>query len=131
MAPSWGVRRFLCSCAGYPAAEVSFAAGYTGLILNQSSQIALSKGDNYDTAAGETLASPRAIAVLTMQFPELLLRQDVTLSLLAQEDLRPAFEANADAAAVTAKSTLDSGPWGNFYETFRPFVQKHPTGPVY
>ena len=80
--------------ASYPAADLTFAIGYTGLLLNQSSRIFLSKADNFDTAAGQTLAAPRAIALLTMRFPELVLRQDVTLSMVAQEDLRPILEAN-------------------------------------
>ena len=83
--------------ATYPEAIIKFAAGYTAFILAPSSQIALSKADVEATRTsleqaineGQFFGSPRALAALTIQFPELLLRQDITLSLLAQEDLRP------------------------------------------
>ncbi len=73
----------------YPFANISVSAGYTGLLFKQSSSIVISKADSSDTSREDVfLAPPRLIEAAQILFPELFLRQDLTLSFLAQQDLR-------------------------------------------
>ena len=97
----------------YPAVELTVAAGTTALmftesgsILNSASSTIMSKTDAlqandgislmdliFDPAAtGTVFDSPRAVEILTLTFPEAVAKQSFTLSLVAQEDLRPMLE---------------------------------------
>ena len=83
----------------YPKALVTITAGYTGLLLNPSSSIILNNADATASANREDylLGSPRIIGNLQILFPEIITRQDLKFSLVAQEDLRPLIETGLPA----------------------------------
>jgi len=72
----------------YPNSIFTVALGYTGLLLKPTSTIRVSLTDaSEDNDDSVVLAPPRAVGALKAVFPELLGRQDLTLSLLFQQDL--------------------------------------------
>ncbi len=93
----------------YPAAELTIAAGTTafmfadtGSILTTTVPTIMSKTDlsqradavsllDYiaDPSSGSLFGSPRAVEIVTFSLPEVFLGQTITLSGVAQEDLRP------------------------------------------
>ena len=75
----------------WPFLSVSTAVGFTGLVLKPVSGISLSRTDILDKAdSARYLGAPRLIESVEAVFPELLLRQTLTVALLFQQDLRPA-----------------------------------------
>ncbi len=73
----------------YPASSISIALGYTGLHLKPVSSIKMSLADAADAANDEVLlAPPRVLGDLKIAFPEAFARQDLTFSLVFQQDLR-------------------------------------------
>ncbi|MBI9105847.1 MAG: hypothetical protein JEZ04_03825 [Spirochaetales bacterium] len=108
----------------YPAVELRLSAGYTGLffadtgsLLTTSPSTTMSKTDAAQksnaadlfealtdpAAAGRALfQSPRAVEIITLTLPQVLLRQSITLSFVAQEDMRPMFDILSGYSAVPA-----------------------------
>jgi hypothetical protein len=70
-------------------ANASLAVGYSGLHFDQNSTINISWADFNNT---ELLAPPRLIGELSVEFPELFLRQDLHTVFLMQQDFRPENE---------------------------------------
>ena len=67
-------------------------ADYTGLVLKKNSSVLISNDDSTDAQTeivGWDHAPPRLVASLGIAFPELVLRQDVSMELSGQIDLRP------------------------------------------
>ena len=76
---------------GLPRLTITAEGAFTGLIQVPNSTVVLSISDRLDqTAPGTVLAAPRLVESLTVEFPEILGRQTITLSALLQQDLRPA-----------------------------------------
>ncbi len=74
-----------------PWLTVTAQAAFTGLIQVPNSTVILSSSDRADvTAPGTLLAAPRLIESLTVELPEIVGRQSITLSALLQQDLRSA-----------------------------------------
>lgn len=74
----------------FPFMVVSAGAGFSGLILKPSSLILMSRSDTTDQSSDSViLAAPRLIEKLEVLFPNLLPRQDLTISAVAQQDFRP------------------------------------------
>jgi hypothetical protein len=74
----------------FPFMVLSAGAGFSGLVLKPSSLILMSRSDTTDQSDhGVILAAPRLIEKLEVLFPNLLPRQDLTISVLAQQDFRP------------------------------------------
>lgn len=72
-----------------PDVTVSTSVGYTGLLLKPTSSIIISKADlNDQLDTTKYLAPPRLIGELKVEMHELLLREDIFLSFLLQQDLR-------------------------------------------
>ncbi|HAK45996.1 MAG TPA: hypothetical protein DCO79_08785 [Spirochaeta sp.] len=112
----------------YPAVEFTFTAGTTALmftksgsILNSASSTILSRTDaaqaNNGTslmellfdpaAAGKSVFdSPRAVEIITLTLPQVVAKQNITLSMVAQEDLRPFFEVVKDYSDETTAYPL-------------------------
>jgi len=67
-------------------ANTILSVGYTGLQWERVSTVSLSREDEKDT---DNLAPPRLVGSLQAQFPELFYRQDLLVSILFQQDLRP------------------------------------------
>ena len=101
----------------YPGVELTVAAGTTGLFFSETGSLLttapttiMSKTDalyaennislfDYLTdpaaaaANGKHLfTSPRAVEIITLTLPQIFMKQDLTFSLVAQEDLRPAID---------------------------------------
>jgi hypothetical protein len=80
--------------AELPWLSLKAGAGYTGLNFTPSNRILVTRSDltvQADTPShGYALASPKLVERAELTFPQLLLRQDVTVSLAAQQDLQPA-----------------------------------------
>jgi hypothetical protein len=80
-----------------PFSTITGSVGYSGLLFKPVSRILMSRSDSADqTDNAKYFAAPRLIEGLDALFPQLFLRQDVRLSLLFQQDLRP------DAAVIAA-----------------------------
>jgi hypothetical protein len=98
-------------------------AGYTGLLLKPTSDIELSKLDTADDAKVDVRVAPsRLVEQLEITLAEVLLRQDVVLSAVLQQDLRPKDETRDDRGRVDTQyyGLGLAGPvWRNlFHETF-------------
>ena len=80
-----------------PFSRITGSVGYSGLLFKPVSRILMSRSDSADqTNDAMFFAAPRLIEGMDALFPQLLLRQDLRLSLLFQQDLRP------DAAVIAA-----------------------------
>lgn len=78
---------------GLPRVRFGVSAGYLGLLQTPTSTAVLSNSDA-DTFSVDPqpvfgpLASPRLVETISADFPELFLRQSVSLALIFQQDLR-------------------------------------------
>jgi hypothetical protein len=74
----------------FPFMVVSAGAGFSGLLLKPSSLVLMSRSDTADqSSTGVFFAAPRIVEKLDALFPNLLPRQDLTISVILQQDLRP------------------------------------------
>jgi len=70
--------------------DVRIAGGYTGFLFKKTSVVIMTKADSNDIADDDNFfAAPRVIGIAELNFPELFLRQNLTLSALVQFDMRP------------------------------------------
>lgn len=98
----------------YPAVELTITAGYTGLfftdtgsLLTTSPSTIMSKTDAAESSNSVSLLkyltdpaaadsyifqSPRAVEMIDLTLPQILFGQSITLSLIAQEDMRGMFD---------------------------------------
>ena len=73
-----------------PFAVFNAGAGYSGFLLKPVSTIVMSLTDDAGLSDDSVFfGAPRLIETFTATFPQLLLRQDLTLSVFLQQDLRP------------------------------------------
>ena len=74
-----------------PFLTVSVSVGFSGLVQRPVSTIAMS-GTDVAKQADENviLGSPRLVEMIEVMIPELFLRQDLTVTVIAQQDLRRA-----------------------------------------
>ncbi|TVR75623.1 MAG: hypothetical protein EA427_00085 [Spirochaetaceae bacterium] len=80
----------------YPGLRTRAAIGYTGLLLNPVSDIRMTMADLADGGDDDELFGPRRIVALgEVSFPEVYLRQTVTVGLTSQFDLRDADDDEA------------------------------------
>jgi hypothetical protein len=88
--------------------NATLTAGYTGLQFQPYSSVRMSGADAADTLyteddpLGDKLAPPRLIGLLAFEFPELMGRQDLRVTLAAQQDLRDKTELLAEGDTVKA-----------------------------
>ena len=81
----------------YPSIITSLSVGYTGLLFAESSSVILSKADLSDFSTTDVLlGAPRLVEAVEFLFPELFWGQDLVISFLAQQDLRPEDELVAE-----------------------------------
>ena len=91
-----------------PFMRITAACGFSGLLFNPTSSIIMSKADSTRSQNdNQLLASPRLIEIADVIFPELLLRQNLHLSIVLQQDLNPA--ADLAAAGETTLTTANGG----------------------
>ena len=73
----------------FPFMVVNAGAGFSGLDLKPYSLILMSRADTADQSNDSViLAAPRLVEKLEVLFPNILPRQDITVSALAQQDFR-------------------------------------------
>jgi hypothetical protein len=73
----------------YPAFVFSFGFGYTGLLLRPTSNIVLNRIDDAEKEDDDVwLGSPRLIALMELQFPDIFTGQDLFASIILQKDVR-------------------------------------------
>jgi hypothetical protein len=79
-----------------PVLSLIASVGTSALLLKPVSQIILSGSDAADLLDNSAyLAAPRLAQAVTAVFPQLFARQDLTVALLAQEDLRAANQLHS------------------------------------
>lgn len=94
----------------YPVATVSASLGTTFLPSRAAAPVVLSRADAADYAAsGRLMGSPRAVGLIELTFPSVL-RQRLTLSLAAQEDLRGLLVAAGLRDALLEEGTTVFDP---------------------
>ncbi|MFW6209234.1 MAG: hypothetical protein ACOC7X_11065 [Spirochaetota bacterium] len=78
---------------GFPWGTLTTEAGYSGLNFVPSSNILITQSDVGVHASapshGYELAPPKLIEQIELSFPQLWLQQDITFSLIAQQDMQP------------------------------------------
>jgi len=73
----------------FPFMVLSAGAGFSGLLLKPSSLVLMSRSDTADQSnSGVFFAAPRIVEKIDALFPNLLPRQDLTISVILQQDLR-------------------------------------------
>jgi len=88
--------------------DARIAGGFTGFLFKKTSTVEMSIADKADKGNDTVfLAAPRIIGLLDVVFPELFLRQDITLSALVQFDLR-----SEDDLIAAGETTWDPGRGG-------------------
>ncbi|MFQ3621471.1 MAG: hypothetical protein SNJ78_11080 [Spirochaetales bacterium] len=95
---------------GYSWSTLQMAFGYTGLLNKYYTSLVLSRLDGLEDLDKDKLwAPPRFIGSLSLSMPELFARQNVTLSVLVNEDLRHLFD---DKVIKEGKETFDPSSGG-------------------
>jgi len=83
----------LAASLDYPRIGLRLAGGYTGMLLKENASIQMSFADLTDLLDDQrTTAPPRWITLLEVEFPELVLRQDLLLGGVAQFDMQSGDE---------------------------------------
>ncbi|MFW6250547.1 MAG: hypothetical protein ACOC47_05520 [Alkalispirochaetaceae bacterium] len=97
----------------YPELDLELTAGYTGLLLQPTARVSLSRLDQEEDEADELLAPSRLIGQIRARMPDLFLGQSLEVALLFQEDLRDPnsedlIEPGADTADPTRGGLVDT-----------------------
>lgn len=90
---------------GLPRVRFGLSAGYLGLLQTPSSTAVLSNSDSdaFDVDPQPVfgpLASPRLVETISADFPELFLRQSISLALIFQHDLRGESKLSEEGGRV-------------------------------
>ncbi len=73
----------------FPFTSIELSGGYTGWQPREVSTISLSTSDSLDSEdTSIPYAPPRLVEIAAFTFPQLVLSQDVVLSIISQQDLR-------------------------------------------
>jgi hypothetical protein len=99
-----------------PFAKITGGAGYSGLLLKPVSSILMSRTDSADQADNAVyFAAPRLVEELDALFPQLFLRQDLRVSVLLQQDLRPDASVIAEGEEQETVAGLSGGKLSTQY----------------
>ncbi len=110
--------------------SIRAGAGYSGFLLKPVSTIIMSRSDAADLSIpAEYLAARRLVEKLEVTFPQLLLRQQLTLSALAQQDLRWGADVIQPGQEAASVSGLEGGKLDSEYFTLG--VSGPIAGPLY
>lgn len=96
-----------------PFLTATVSVGYSGLVQKPVSTIIMSRSDVQDQSIDSKIfGSPRLIEIVEIELPELILRQDVTVSALLQQDLRSQADVVSGGGKVSSQyfGTGLSGP---------------------
>lgn len=106
-----------------PRLNASLAAAFTGLQLTPVSPVSMSWADINTTSL---LAPPRLLELLELRFPELFKRQDLLVSVLAQQDLR------SQAVLLQAGDTVEvAGQGGRLSTEYLGVALRGPLGSLF
>jgi hypothetical protein len=101
------------------AVDIKLSAAYTGLQLKPKSRIVMSQVDAIEDADDDIIwTSPRLIEILDVTFPELFAVQDLTFSVVLQQDLRESVGRDEDVidegttAPVAGGGIVNTQYWG-------------------
>ena len=91
----------------FPIMSVTLSAGYSGLLLDHSNNISMTKSDDADNTDEDTIfgSAKRVIEGAEFFFPQLFLNQNLHLSFWFQQDLR-------DDNLVSAGETVEESDTG-------------------
>jgi hypothetical protein len=94
--------------------DVRLAGGYTGFLFKKTSLAIMTKADAGDIGDDDIFfAAPRLIALAEFDFPEVFMRQNITLSALVQFDMRP--EGDLISAGETTEDPAKGGKLSSQY----------------
>ena len=103
----------------YPSTNLKIALGYTGLVNKNYNTIVMSTLDAIDSSDDKKFfAPPRFLGAISWEFPELLARQTLNLSVLFQEDLRhinhsgDVIKEGTETRDQTRGGRVDTQYWG-------------------
>lgn len=102
----------------YPSFTLQTALGYTGFLNKYYASIVMSKLDAVDSNDTALIFSPpRMIGSVSLNFPELVAQQSLTVTFLAQEDLRNRVRGNDIPAGTevynpSGGGLVDTQYWG-------------------
>jgi hypothetical protein len=93
-----------------PFSRVTGGVGFSGLLLKPVSTILMSRTDSADRTDNTVyFAAPRLVEELDALFPQLFLRQDLRVSIVLQQDLRPDASVIAEGEEQEAVAGLSGG----------------------
>ena len=99
-----------------PFAVITASAGYSGLVLKPASTILMTLSDVADQSSTSVyFATQRIVEKVEALVPNYLPRQDLTISAILQQDLRPAntlIQPGETDPFATGGGTLSSQYWG-------------------
>ena len=99
-----------------PFSAISIYGGYSGFLQNPNSTIVLTRADDADSSDSEVLfGSSRVIGAVKVLFPDLLFRQDLTLTALLQFDLRPDNKVIQEGEEAESPDELEGGKMDSQY----------------
>lgn len=101
---------------GYAKVSAELFLAYSGLVLKPSSRIQMSREDYRDEDLEEVyFGSKRLFGGVSIRFPELFSRQQLDLSLVFQEDLRPLLQDDLPQEGDTVEKPGRGGPLDTQY----------------
>jgi len=101
---------------GYKNMSAELFLASSGLLLKPTSRIKMSREDYRDEDLDDVyLGSKRLLGGVSLQFPELFRRQQLDLSVLFQEDLRPLFQDDLPEEGDTVEQPGRGGPLDSQY----------------
>jgi len=99
--------------------DFRLAGGYTGFLFKKTTSILMTKADSNDIGDDDTFfAAPRVIGLAELTFPEIFLRQNITLSVLVQFDLRPEDDLIAEGTVVIPPADPDWSRGGHLHSQY-------------
>ena len=102
-----------------PFAKITGGAGFSGLLLKPVSSIIMSRTDSADlTDNAAYFAAPRLVEELDGLFPQLFLYQDLRVSVVLQQDLRPDASVIAEGEEQETVAGLSGGKLSTQYFGF-------------
>ena len=96
--------------------KITGGAGFSGLLLKPVSTILMSRTDSENLLDNDVFfAAPRLVEELDALFPQLFLRQDLRVSVLLQQDLRPATSLIQEGEEQETVAGLSGGKLSTQY----------------
>jgi hypothetical protein len=99
-----------------PFSRITGGVGFSGLLLKPVSTILMTRTDTADLADNAVyFAAPRLVEELDAIFPQLFLRQDLRVSVVLQQDLRPDASVIAEGEEQETVAGLSGGKLSTQY----------------